>query len=166
MCGIVLVKAQATTEKVIAMRLLMTAVLLLGASNVLAQETEYVIVETNNVMQFWQDNFLWSLLAMLVVGWFIPKLFWFSKLNIFIRFIISAVCSMAAMIVIGSIWAFLMMSFGNSFSAVLKTSIDNLSGSISLFSELGAETMVGWLVAIVVRIIALILRDIRSAKTE
>ena len=167
MYGMVLVKAQATTQKGIAMRLLMTAVLLLGASNVLAQEAEYVIVETNNVIQFWLNNFLWSLLWMLVVGWFIPKLFWFSKFSLIIRVFVSVVCSVAAMFVIGTLWAVLIISLGSSLSDVIETSIYDLSGSISFYAELGAETTVGWFAAIVVRIIALIVRDIRSSrKTE
>jgi len=166
-CEIVLVKAQAITQKGISMRLLMTAVLLLGASNVLAQEAEYVIVETNNVIQFWLNNFLWSLLWMLVVGWFIPKLFWFSKFSLIIRVFVSVVCSVAAMFVIGTLWAVLIISLGSSLSTVIETSINNLSGAISLYSQLGAQTTVGWFAAIVVRIIALIVRDIRSSrKTE
>ena len=60
----------------------------------------------------------------------------------------------------------LIYSLGSSLSDVIETSIYDLSGSISFYAELGAETTVGWFAAIVVRIIALIVRDIRFSKTE
>lgn len=124
------------------------------------------MIETNHVYQFWLDNFLWSFLCMVVVGWFIPKLFWVSKISIIIRVIFSAIFSVAVMFVIQTLWAALILSLGSSLSVVIGMSINNLSGSLSAFSQLGAETLFGWLAALVVRIIALTVRDIRVSKTE
>ena len=121
--------------------------------------------ETNYAYQFWLDNFLWSFLCMTAVGWFIPKLFWVSKFSLIIRSIFSAIFSVAAMFAIQTLWAALIISLGSSLSAVIELSVNSLSGTLSAFSQIGAETLFGWFAALVARIIALIARDIRASKT-
>mgnify|MGYP006089929775 CR=1 FL=1 len=166
------------------MRLLLTAIFLLAATFGMAQEGEYVIletrpdtseigeilaqagvysfVETNDVMRFWLDNFLNTILAMFVVGWFIPKIFWFSQLSILPRILASTICSSVTMVLIAALLGVYMLSMGKPFGVVIGTAIGDPIGALEFYLLLGVETTVGWILPVIIRIFLLVLRDRKS----
>ena len=118
-----------------------------------------------DAMQFWLNNFLWSILVMLFIGWFIPKLFWFPKVGIIARILVSTIFSFLAMALTTTIWAMFMLMIG-SFGAVISTFVGNPIGGLLLYFELGAELTVGWILSMVIKIITLTVRDIKQSNSD
>ena len=112
-------------------------------------------------MDIWYDNFLLIFIFMLAAGWYIPKLFWYSKYNISIKVFICFLFSIMSMVFAAWILAFLTFCLEYGIYVVANLFFKDFSGGLTLYLEVGGETGAGWLIAIILRIITLIRKDIQ-----
>ena len=112
-------------------------------------------------MDIWIANFIWFLLLMTVIGWFVPKIFWRSEDNVFNSVVLCFLFSFGAMALIGTILALLVYCFEAAF---LKSLFSDVWGGLVFSLERGFETGVGWLSAIILKIISLAYKDVKSKR--
>ena len=111
-------------------------------------------------MEVWIANFIWFFLLMTITGWFVPKIFWISKDNIFSSVLFCFICSFVTMSLTAGVLAMLVNSFEVGFPKMLAAFFSDVWGGIAFRLETGFETGLGWLVTLIIRIITLTYKDV------
>lgn len=115
-------------------------------------------------MEVWTANFLWFFLLMTITGWIVPKIFWVSKFNVFISVLFCFICSFVTMALIAGVLSLLVHSYQVGFPKMFGVFFNDVWGGIAFCLETGNETGIGWMVAIIIRIISLTYKDVISKK--
>ncbi|MDA1237932.1 MAG: hypothetical protein O3A15_03165 [Proteobacteria bacterium] len=116
-------------------------------------------------MEVWISNFIWFFLLMTITGWFVPKIFWVSKDNVFSSVLFCFIFSFVTMALMGWVLALLVYSFEVGFLKMLKAFFSDVGGGIFFSLERSFQTGSGWLITIIIRIISLTYKDVISKKS-